>query len=316
MLIISTIHIRRDIRERLTGDYPEHEFRFHKSITEAEGDLSNAEVIITYGMDLEAKHIDIAERLKWLNVISAGVDQLPFEAIRGRDILVTNAKGIHAIQMAEYTIAMMLQVARETKTLIQNEAGRKWERKLPIRELYGHTAAILGTGAIGTEIARRTKAFGMRTIGFNRSGREADQFDRIYTIDHLKDQICGIDYLISVLPKTDETDGMLNKEVFNNIKSSAVLINIGRGNVIQETDLLTALQDGAFTHAVLDVFNEEPLPQDHPFWLEERITVTPHMSGLSPEYQPRAMDQFDINMKKWEQGETDFLNRVDPDKGY
>lgn len=316
MLIISTVHIRRDIRERLTGDYPEHEFRFHKSVKEAEGDLSKAEVIITYGMDLEAKHIDMAERLKWLNVISAGVDQLPIEAIRGRDMLITNAKGIHAIQMAEYTMAMMLQVARETKTLIQNEAERTWERKLPIRELYGHTAAILGTGAIGTEIARRTKAFGMRTIGFNRSGRKADQFDGTYTIDHLKDQIGEIDYLISVLPKTDETDGLLNQQVFRNMKPSAVLINIGRGNVIQEADLLTALQDGALTHAVLDVFNEEPLPEDHPFWLEERITVTPHMSGLSPEYQPRAMDQFDINMRKWKQGETDFLNRVDPDKGY
>lgn len=316
MLIISTVHIRRDIRERLTGDYPEHEFRFHKSIDEAEADLAKAEVVITYGMDLEARHIHMAKCLKWLNVISAGVDQLPFEAIRGRDILVTNAKGIHAIQMSEYTIAMMLQVARETKTLIQNESKRKWQRKLPIRELYGHTVAILGTGAIGTEIARRTQAFGMRTIGFNRSGRKADQFDEIYTIDRLTEQIGTIDYLVSVLPKTEETDGLLNGNVFRNMKPSAVLINIGRGNVIQETDLLTALQDGAFHHAILDVFHEEPLPEDHPFWVEERITVTPHMSGLSPEYQPRAMDQFDINMKKRDQGETDYLNQVDPDKGY
>lgn len=316
MIIVSTIHMRRDIRERLTRTHPDHDFRFHKGIDTAEKDLSQAHIILTYGMDLEVRHIELAKNLKWINVMSSGVDKLPMEEIRERGILITNARGIHAIQMAEYTIAMMLQLARQTKTLIRQEEEREWFRKLPIRELYGHRIGILGTGAIGSEIAKRTDIFGMTTIGFNRSGKKPEHFNAVHTIDQLPAIIGELDYLVSVLPRTDETDQLLNEAMFSKMKASAVLINIGRGNVIHEEDLLKALQERAFDHAVLDVFNEEPLPKDHPFWFDKNVTVTPHMAGLSPEYQPRAVDQFDYNMKKYIQGDTDFLNRIDPGRGY
>ncbi|AOM83628.1 D-2-hydroxyacid dehydrogenase [Salisediminibacterium beveridgei] len=316
MMIVSTIHMRKDIRERLTETYPDHEFRFHKQIESAEEDLPKADIILTYGMDLEARHIESAKRLKWINVMSSGVDKLPMDVIKNRDILITNARGIHAIQMAEYTIAMMLQAARQTKTLIHQEREREWFRKLPIRELYGHQVGILGTGAIGSEIAKRTDAFGMTTTGFNRSGKKPDHFDAVHTIDQLPERISELDYLVAVLPRTEETDQLLNEALFSKMKASAVLINIGRGNVIHEEDLLKALQSNALDHAILDVFNEEPLPKDHPFWFDKNITVTPHMAGLSPEYQPRAVDQFDYNMKKFVHGDTDFLNQIDTERGY
>ncbi|MDG5786281.1 D-2-hydroxyacid dehydrogenase [Evansella sp. AB-P1] len=316
MKVVSSAKIRRDIRERLVTNYPELSFSFYTNIEAAEKELLDADILITYGEDVTSKHIEKCVRLKWIMVISAGIDQLPFEAIKKRSILVTNVSGIHKIPMAEYTIAMMLQIAREAKSFIKNEQNKRWERKIKMTELHGKTVGILGAGSIGQEIARLSKAFGMKTIGLNRSGREVQNFDDIVTYKGLESLLKQSDFIVGVLPKTKETDDLLAMNEFKLMKKEAILINIGRGNVIKDEDLIEALNNGELAHAALDVFDEEPLPENHPYWEMESVTVTPHISGISPEYQPRAIDIFELNLKEFLLGQENYINKIDLNKGY
>lgn len=316
MLVVTSAKIRRDLRERLTETYPNVIFRFHSHINEAERDLKEADILITYGEDLNGKHIDKAENLKWIMVISAGLDEMPFKEIEKKAITVTNAKGIHAIPMAEYAIGMILQVSRQTKVVIDNESNQKWDRSPTMTELYGKTIGILGAGAIGQEVARLAKVFNMKVIGLNRTGNQVDNFDRMVSGTDLSILLTESDFIVSVLPKMKQTDEILAEKQFDQMKNNAVLVNMGRGNVIHEQDLIAALRKDKFKHAVLDVFNEEPLPVDHPFWEEAKITVTPHVSGISPQYQPRAFEIFDHNMKVFLDGKGDYINLIDLNKGY
>lgn len=316
MIVVTSAKIRRDIREYLVKTYPDMEFRFHTNINEAAEDLKEAHILITYGEDLSDQHIEQAAALKWIMVFSAGLDRMPFKAISGTDIIVTNVRGIHAVPMAEYTLGMMLQTAREAKSVIENEKNHDWNRSPVMTELHGKTVGILGAGAIGQEVARLAKAFNMEVIGFNRSGKKPENFDSIVTFDNLATLLKSSDFIVSVLPKLTETDNILAAEQFKQMKNSAVFINIGRGNAVNEADLLSALKNGEFSHAVLDVFKEEPLPEDSPFWLEEKVTVTPHISGISRQYQPRALKIFEHNLKVMTGHGGDYLNVIDPEKGY
>ncbi|WP_026690838.1 D-2-hydroxyacid dehydrogenase [Alteribacter aurantiacus] len=316
MKIVTTAKIRRDLREDLVASFPNVTFSFNTSIEEAEQELSTADAIITYGEDLTDKHIKQAKQLKWIMVISAGMEKMPFNAIEEKDILVTNARGIHATPMAEYTLAMMLQVSRQTKGIIKQEQDEVWSRKLTMTELNGKTVGILGAGAIGSEVARLSKAFGMTTIGLNRSGESRSYFDTIVTYDECNKLLSQSDYVVSVLPHTKETDGLLTGESFKTMKKDAVFINIGRGTVTREEILIDALNNNEIAHAVLDVFETEPLPKGHPFWKREDVTVTPHLSGISPEYQPRAIGIFKTNLKVYLNKGTNYQNKVDPARGY
>lgn len=316
MLVVTSAKIRRDLRERLTQTYPNLSFRFHSHISEAEDDLKDADVLITYGEDLNGNHINMTKKLKWIMVISAGLDEMPFAEIKKKGITVTNAKGIHAIPMAEYAIGMLLQVSRQAKLVIENESNQKWDRSPTMTELNGKTIGILGAGAIGQEVARLAKAFNMKVIGLNRSGNPVANFDHMVTRSDLSTLLEESDYIVSVLPKLKQTDNILTEKQFDQMKGNTILVNMGRGNAIHEQDLLVALHNEKLKHAVLDVFNDEPLPDDHPFWKEEKITVTPHLSGISHQYQPRAFEIFDHNMKIF-LGETgNYINLIDPEKGY
>ncbi|OIJ21207.1 D-2-hydroxyacid dehydrogenase [Anaerobacillus alkalidiazotrophicus] len=315
MKVVSSANLKTRLKEKLVSTYPEVSFYFYKNIDEGLTELLDADVLITYGEDLTDEIIKKVNSLKWIMVISAGLDMMPFQAIKEKGILVTNARGIHKIPMAEYTIGMMLQVARQTKQLIQNEQDHTWDRRIPMMELNQKVLGILGTGSIGAEIAKYAQVFNMRTIGFNRSGKEVDGFNEIVTIDNLEKLIKESDFIVSVLPSTSMTNGLLNKKLFD-LMEDVIFINIGRGKNVVEKDLISALNQGKVTHAVLDVFVEEPLPKSHPFWDMENVTVTPHLSGISSQYQPRALEIFEENLKLFLKGEKNYLNKIDFDRGY
>lgn len=316
MKIVSSARIKTKIREHLKTKFPEVDFYFFGSMEEAGEHYIDADVLITYGDDLTEKHIEKAKKLKWIMVIAAGVEQLPFQRLIKKNIIVTNAKGIHAKPMAEYTMAMILQVARNTKTLIKNEQEKIWDRRVPLTEINGQTLAILGAGTIGTEIARLAQAFHIKTIGVNRSGRKVHFMDEVYPSAQLKEAVAQADYVVNVLPLTKETYHLINKEIFLSMKNTATFINIGRGPTVCEEDLIEILKEGKIAHAVLDVFEKEPLAENHPFWTMENVTVTPHISGISPMYQPRAFEIFEKNLIKFLNGDKDFINIVDLERGY
>ncbi|MFC5713284.1 D-2-hydroxyacid dehydrogenase [Thalassorhabdus alkalitolerans] len=316
MRIVSSAKIKTALREDLEESFQHAEFRFFGNIDEARSSLPEADVLITYGEDLTAREIKEAKNLKWIMVISAGMDLMPFEAIQDKGIMVTNARGIHKKPMAEYTMAMILQYARQASIVRENEERRRWDRKVTMTEINQQSIGILGPGAIGGEIARLAKAFGMKTMGYNRSGRPVEHVDHIYS-DHQLDQLLRVsDYVVSVLPATEETHNMADRSFFQKMKETGVFINIGRGSTVKEEELIHALDNGELAHAILDVFKEEPLPEDHPFWEMEKVTVTPHLSGISPQYHPRALEIFKRNLEVFLAGGEEYINSVDTSKGY
>ncbi|MBM7587072.1 phosphoglycerate dehydrogenase-like enzyme [Bacillus pakistanensis] len=316
MKILFTFDPEKELRNQLIKTFPQCEYDFVKTINDAGQLLSQAEVIVTMGEDLEDHHIEEATSLRWIMVTSAGMEMMPFEKIKEKGILVTNARGIHKIPMAEFTIGLMLQHAKQFIPLNEQEHEEIWSRRLPTSELCDQTILILGTGAIGQEIARLAQAFRMVTIGVNTSGTPVKYFDRIETIANLESLLPEIDFFVSVLPSTNKTRYILKKKHFEMMKASSVFINLGRGDVIRESVLLKVMEDQDITHAFLDVFIDEPLKEGHPFWKMKNITVTPHISSTTKMYVPRAFDILKHNLRTYIHNKGDYINIVDVERGY
>ncbi|ANU23951.1 D-2-hydroxyacid dehydrogenase [Planococcus donghaensis] len=313
MEILFTFVPRQDQQQRMKNEFPEVDFYFlYRDKTR----LSSADIIVTYGEDLTAEDIEVAEKVKWIMVASAGIEKLPHQAIEARGITVSNVKGIHKTPMAESALAHLLALKRALPVIYQNQRNQQWERKIRSSELNGTTALILGPGAIGAEIGRLLQAFGVHTIGCNRSGAEASNMDEMVSFEKILEKLPEADYVISVLPSTDETKHLLKEEHFQIMKNSAIFMNFGRGDLVAESILLNALQENEIAFAVLDVFEQEPLPVDHPYWSMDNVVVSPHISSKSGKYVDRALDIFIPNLKKWLIDQSVPTNLVDMEKGY
>ncbi|MED1865941.1 D-2-hydroxyacid dehydrogenase [Fictibacillus nanhaiensis] len=317
LLILSSARLRDDIKDGLKNTFPNEEFHFYKNMKEAKAYLNQAEILLSYGEDLTDELVAESKELQWIMVISAGLDRMPFKALEKQDILITNARGIHKTPMAEYTISMMLQVSRKASLLLKNQKQHTWNRKVPITEISGKTLGILGTGAIGCEIARLAKAFNMKTIGFNRSGHSAENCDVIVDREGISTLYGESDFIVNVLPSTPHTYRFVGKNAFSLMKQNAVFINIGRGKTVDEEELITALQAEKIGHAVLDVFEKEPLKEESPLWDMKNVTVTPHLSGISPQYQERAIEIFCDNLTLYRNDKRkEMINIIPYDRGY
>lgn len=317
MKIVATFKPSDEIINKTKDLYPKEHFIFQETIKEAYDDIRDADVLVTYGEDITADIIDEATNLKWIMVVSAGLEMMPLQVINERGIMVTNARGIHKIPMAEYTIFMMLQVVRQGKRIQQIEQQRNWERDFSqAMELYGKTIVIVGIGAIGSEIAKLAKAFSMKVIGVNKSGSPNEFADSTYPISQIEHALTQGDFIVSILPSTDETKYLFTDKHFTIMKREAVFINIGRGDVVKDTTLLEAIKEGEISHAVVDVFEQEPLPKSHPFWELDNVTVTPHISSRTSLYLPRAFDIFYHNFDVLNGKNGEYINLVDLNRGY
>ncbi len=310
MNILSTVKLSDYLKEELNRSFPSVTFFHDYKIDAALDLLPVVDVILTYGEDLTEEHINLAVNVRWIMVASAGIDKLPFSILEKRNILVTNSKGVHAIPMAEYCLSMMLQVSRQAEVMLENQKLHKWDRQVRMEELYDKTVLIIGTGAIGTATAKLSKAFGMKVLGVNSSGVAVEHFDKTYKMSDVSIPLDDADFVISVLPSTEETRGLLNKEFFNKVKKSAVFINIGRGDVVVESDLIDVLKENKSMHAVLDVFETEPLPADHKLWDMDNVIITPHLSGITKNYLPRAMKIFNNNLEYYINGEQGKMENI------
>jgi phosphoglycerate dehydrogenase-like enzyme len=316
MKVTVTFQPKEEFVDDLRKHFPDVDFSFFKKIGEAEEALPDAEIIVTMGEDLTGRHIECARSLKWIMVTSAGLEKMPFEAIRKKGILVTNARGIHKVPMAEFTVGLMLQHAKQLSSVLKHEEEGIWSRRLPTSELNGASLLVMGAGAIGSEIARLAKAFNMKTAGVNSTGKMVEHFDQMFTLRSYKEYLQQADYLVAVLPSTVETKHILNPEHFDEMKDTAVFINIGRGDLVEESVLLDAVKKKKIGHIFLDVFEHEPLPANHPFWKEAGITVTPHLSSITKMYMPRAFDIFKTNLKAYSNNSDGLLNVIDTERGY
>lgn len=300
-------------QQRLIEQFPDVHFHFaYKDKT----CLPNAEVLVTYGEDLEPEDIETAVKLKWIMVASAGIEKMPHQAIAERGIVVSNVRGIHKTPMTESVLAHLLALKRSLPFLYGKQREKEWNRKTGSTELYGSTALILGPGAIGSEIGRLLQAFGVHTIGCNRSGVQAEHMDEMVRFDQILEALPAADAVISVLPSTNETKQLLKSEHFEAMKKDAIFMNFGRGDLVEDAVLLEAMESGEIGAAVLDVFNTEPLPPEHPFWDMDNIVISPHASSHSGKYVERALDVFVPNLRKWLAQESEPTNLVSLEKGY
>lgn len=317
MAVLFTYPLEDEVKNQLKKVFTTVDFIFNEDMEDAKGRLAEVEVLVGYGDAIKNGLFDQMINLKWIMMFSAGVDKLPLKKIADRKIKVTNARGVYKVPMAEYTISMLLQVYKQEKQLIRYEQEQEWAKPPNIQEISNRTMVVVGAGAIGQEVARLAKAFRMTTYGISRSGRAQEFFDETAPISKLNDYLPNADFVVSVLPGTKETTNIFTAEQFNLMNKDAVFVNIGRGNSVVEEDLLAAIQNKTIAHAVLDVFQKEPMDKTHPFWKEENITITPHLSAKSSRNFERTMDIFKTNLEKYLAGdEESLINLVDVEKGY
>lgn len=296
---------------------PDWEIASGKDTDELQEDLKGAEVILHWKKAIEQTVLEQNNQLKWIQTWSAGVNNLPLEQLSERNVSITSANGVHAYPISETIFALMLGLTRKIHTYVRQQQQKQWEHADLKLEIHEKTIGVLGVGAIGLETAKIAKAFGMKVLGVRHSGKGTDYVDEMYTPNQLSDVLPQCDVVVITLPLTDETTNLFGREQFDQMKNSSILVNIGRGPIVKEDELVEALQSGKIAGAGLDVFATEPLPEDSPLWDMENVIVTPHTAGSTEHYTERVVrDVFIPNLKNYLEGEKPSKNLVDYDKGY
>ncbi|MCE5171916.1 D-2-hydroxyacid dehydrogenase [Paenibacillus profundus] len=257
----------------------------------------DAEVILGWCGTAAEECLQQDSKLRWVQLWSSGADYMPFAALQEKGIMLTDAGGVHPVPMAETVFAMLLAFTRGLPWAIRNQQQRSWNKEGHFTELTGKTIGIIGVGHIGTEIARLAQAFGMRVIGVRRSKRSAPYVEAIYSLEELDKVLEESDVVVNVLPKTDRTLRLFDEGRFAAMKAGALFINVGRGTTVETDALVRSLQEGHLGGAGLDVFDIEPLPEDHPLWSMDNVIITPHIGGNTDQLKERVTALFIENLQ-------------------
>lgn len=306
--------------------YPEHKERIKEiapdyeiveSLDEVDA-IEDVEIIYSWQRDERAEAFmkDSKNNVKWVQTASAGIDYLPLELLEEKGIQLTNSSGIHAHGIAESIFGMLLNYTRGIGQAVRAQEKAEWIHVDRLFELNHKKMMIVGTGEIGQQAGKLAKAFGMKTIGINRSGRHADYMDEQHTQEELAEVINKADIVVNILPLTDQTNQIFGKNLFEKMKKDSIFINVGRGGTVHTDDLVEALDEGNISFAALDVFHEEPLPKDHPLWTRKNVLITPHFSGMLEDYDKSLFPIFEENLKAFVKGEKLSVNLIDYSVGY
>jgi glyoxylate/hydroxypyruvate reductase A len=271
--------------------------------------VEEMDVLYTWGFPTEL--LPKARRLRWVQVMGAGVNAFldtPFPP----KVVLTRVEGVFGPWMAEYVFGWLLWASQHTEPLRTQQRLRRWEPINPVL-LRGKTLGIVGLGSIGRVIASVGRAFQMRVLGLSRTGHRVPDIDRVYRRPSFHEFLAASDYVVLVAPLTPETRGMLGEPELHAMRPDSWLVNLGRGSLIQEPALVRALQERWIAGAVLDVFAEEPLPTEHPFWGMANVVVTPHISG--PSVPEEIAPTFNENLRRFLTGRP-LRGRVDIRRGY
>jgi len=247
--------------------------------------------------------------LKFFQAISAGYDSLPLDAFKEKGIKLANARNVYSVPIAELTVMRILELYKKSFMYMKQQEKHEWKRDFRLQEMTDKKIAVLGTGSIGTQIAKRLKAFDAITIGFNRSERPAEYFDYIYNINEFSSMVSELDVIIAALPLNNETMHIINKDILNKMHNKSILINIGRGQSVDTDALHDALKNKKILGAALDVFEDEPLPKDNPLWDTEELLITPHISSGSNYMNKRIYELVYSNLEAFANG-NEVSNRI------
>jgi phosphoglycerate dehydrogenase-like enzyme len=286
-------------------------------------DTSGIEVLLAEGgnrthysgeIDWEDYQKFFTPSLKWVQLCSTGFsDNITTEIIRG-EVTLTNAPGLHTIPIAESVLAAMLEHAKCFKQRREDQKSHAWNQ-VKANELYGKTALLIGLGNIGKRVAHLCKSFNMKVIGTKRRVTTVDNVDEVFPSNQILEYLPEADYVVVAAPLTSETEHLLGRDEFEAMKKTAYFINIGRGKITHESSLIKALEDNWISGAYLDVFEVEPLPENHVLWDLPNVFLVPHDSHSSPYIGDRVIDIFTENLERYIQGK-ELLYVCSPERGY
>lgn len=281
--------------------------------------LAEAEILFDFDHTHREDLPELAPNVRWLQATSAGIGQFVRRmgyAERMPDTVFTTASGVHARPLAEFAAMAMLMHVRRALHIGRAQTARHWER-FAGTDLEGRTVLLVGMGSIGREVAGFARAFGMEVLGVKRTpgDDDAEHADEIHGPDALPSLLPRADFLVLVAPHTDETEGMIDAGALAALPAGAVIINIGRGALVDEPALVAALESGHLGGAYLDVFAEEPLPDDSPLWTLPNVLVSPHSGSTSDRENERIVDLFEDNLRRW-LDDRPLRNVLDPSRLY
>lgn len=255
--------------------------------------------------------ISKAENLQWIQSLISGTDFFTRLPSLNKKVLITSSRGIHGPQMAETTCLLMLALNRNLSANMKNQDRQHWER-WPTKLLYKKAIGILGVGTIGKELARICKSFGMIVHGLTTTGREIEWVDHAYDSGALNKLLPRVDYLVNILPSTPQTRKVFGAGQFAAMRHTAYFISVGRGDTVDEDALIQAIQNGEIAGAGLDVFAQEPLPEDSPLWKMDNVIITPHIGGMSDIYPDQVLPNIKENISRYLAGERkELINFID-----
>ena len=302
---------------RLRGRFPDLRVEMVDQPLRGE-DVAEADAVVA--SDFGAGLLAAAPRLGWLQTGGAGVEGLPLDELAARRVVVTNASGVHAINIGEHVLAMMLAFARRLPHFVRAQGERRWRDDATrdgVFELHGQTLLLVGLGDIALAVAERAAAFGMRVLG---SRRRQDlprppAVDEVVPIEGLDEALAEADHVVVSLPLTERTRGFVDAARLAAMRPGAYLYNVGRGPVVDSAALIEALASGHLGGAGLDVTDPEPLPPDSPLWGMDNVLITAHTSGATPRYWDRGIELVIENVARYREGQP-LVNEVDPAAGY
>ncbi len=278
-----------------------------------------AEAILSWGAkrDVMEYLLSATPKLRWIHSRSAGLDSLLFPALVESPLPLTNGRGVFSQSLGEFVLAAMLYFAKDFRRMIRNQEAGLWEQ-FNVHEISGQTMGIVGYGDIGRACSWRAKAMGMRVLAMRRRPEQSagdPNVERVYGFDGLHEMIRQCDYVVAAAPLTPETKSLIGTAEFAAMKPSAIILNVGRGPVIDEPAMLAALQSGRIRGAGLDVFTVEPLPDGHPFYKMDNVLLSPHCADNTQDWLEQAMLFFYKNLDHFRKGEP-LENVVDKRSGY
>ncbi len=278
--------------------------------------------------------LEVASKLRWVQLHSAGADHLIDNQLWLSDVIITTSSGIHATTISEYVIASMLAFTRRFPRMFHFQQKSQWAsdrwKNFVGREMRGSTICIVGYGSIGREVARIARCLGMRVLAVKRDPQKRIDTgftlpgtgdpdgsipETIYLPQELHQALAQSDYIVLTVPSTAATRRLIGREELRAMPDHAYLVNISRGNVVDQEALICALREGWIGGAGLDVFDPEPLPSESPLWRIENVIISPHVSGFTLHYDDYATDLFAENLRRYLQGEP-LMNQVDRQRGY
>jgi D-2-hydroxyacid dehydrogenase (NADP+) len=296
-------------RDRMLPEFPAAEFVLAHGVPELPADLSDIDVLISFAIDLTDDFYKRATRLKWIQCLATGVDQVLRCPSLRPDTVLTSGRGVHGAPMRETVVYLMMGVSRDVKNLVEEQKAHVWNRRF-YSLLTGKTAVVVGVGVVGIAIGQLLKAFGMHVIGVTRTTRAVEGFDEMMPTDRLREAAGRADFLINVLPANADNALLFDRVLFAAMKSTAYYISAGRGQTVDEPALIAALRERRIAGAGLDVFHTEPLPADSPFWDLPNVFITPHLGGYTIEYEDLIMPLIVDNMRLFGAGRQSEMRNI------